>query len=202
MRRACLLILIMVSPATFADVHKYECYPKEEYASSWPVDAIYLHGLFTADSADTNGWRKLEADNRVKLRAMADKLKIKIAIPVAPIGGKNTRNWNSTSLAKIEAMAKQACGGKPLAKPRALIGFSNGGYKARQVANEACGTYSKVLALGAVQSGGSNSCGNLVNHSRHDGGLDPSFINGHLAVLRRNNGATVTPSGTNPPAVR
>lgn len=119
-----------------------------------PVKAIYMHGWFPASGA--GGWySQLEADNRVKLEALAKKMNIRIAIPVAKSvnGANNMRQWDGNSLSTAETAAKSACGGSALAVPRALIGFSSGGYMARNVAL-ACdaktkSSYSAIVMIGA-----------------------------------------------------
>jgi len=200
-----LVLLAILWPAgVHASVQNPQCFPQGPHAQQWPVKAVYLHGLFTASGADTNGFRALEAGNRRKIEELANRLRIRIAVPVAPVGRNRMRNWNTTTLPQIESAAARACGISALDKPRALIGFSNGGYKARQVALLPCAQtqdYLKILAIGAPNNTRDGACrGQLVNRAPHVmPGMD--FFETHLSTLRNPNGAP-TPPETVPPIVR
>jgi len=135
------------------------------------VDAIYLHGHFKADSSGQK-FISLENANRDQLLEMATRLKIRIAIPVSPVVNRSSgnREWNTVSLSDIESLARKACGNAPLAKRRAIIGFSNGGYKARDIAKLSCqaqSAYPVILSIGAPKNTIRGACGNLVTTPPH-----------------------------------
>ena len=177
--------------ATAQSVQQSECLPhltKEN--SKWPVRAIYLHGLFKgAGGPDTYGWRQLEAANRRKLEKMARKLHFRIAVPVAPIlGATRVHQWNTTDLPQIEAAAARACGRK-LSPKRAIIGFSNGGYRARKIGLMPCSklaNYEMILAIGAPSNTRGSSCSSgghkkLINVTPHS--FDERMVLDKLAAL-------------------
>lgn len=171
-----------------ASVQDAQCLPQSSEAQSWPVKAIYMHGLFKGGSGpDENGFRALEANNRQKLEEYAKKLKIRIAVPVAPVNGR-WRNWNSTGLKEVERQAREACGGAPLAEGRALIGFSNGGYTSRRYAMDCSSTrgYSVILSIGAPNNTRTANCSGTqhVNTAPHVM-PDYSYFQRHLSGLGR-----------------
>lgn len=125
-----------------------------------PVKAIYLHGWFQPGGS-SNDFQKLESGNRRQLAELAAKLNIRIAIPLAPnINGKNgNREWPggqgpaaNRSLRSIESESERVCNSK-LAPKRTLIGFSNGGFAARNIAmacdNHMRANYGGVIMMGA-----------------------------------------------------
>jgi hypothetical protein len=171
------ITLALFSPLATAteSVQQAVCYPSNAEAKSWPVKAIYLHGLFKPSGSDTFGFQKLEASNRAKLEKMAKDLHFRIALPVAQkLSSKGFRQWQGTSLKQIEDAATKACGVTKLAPERALIGFSNGGYKVREISALPCSettSYVKILAIGAPDHSHPGKCagGNqLVNKTLHD----------------------------------
>jgi len=134
-----------------------------------PLSGIYLHGWFDSTNTASGFYVDLERSNRAQLQKLSDELGIRIAVPVAKetrtIRSKSgvsrtVRTWNPSQAAgsaakklkAIEAESEKACGAT-LAKPRSLIGFSDGGYLARELALQ-CATktdsYSKVLMIGAA----------------------------------------------------
>lgn len=156
-----------------ADAQQAECLPRDPKAQNWPVKAIYMHGLFSASGPDTNGFRQLEAGNRKKIEELARRYQVRIAVPVAKtIGRHQMRNWNLTDLPQVEQQAREACGGAPLASPRVLIGFSNGGYRVRNFSFQGCDkikAYSRILSLGAPNGTRTGICpdSKLVNRAPH-----------------------------------
>lgn len=124
-----------------------------------PVKAIYMHGWFPPSGSDD--YVALEQGNRAQLEDLARRLNIRIAVPIAEdINDKGYRSWGSHSMTTpasqalkgVEVKAAAACGA-PLAVPRALIGFSNGGYFARRIAFQCDSymrtTYSSIIVTGA-----------------------------------------------------
>ena len=134
-----------------------------------PLSGIYLHGWFDSSNTAKGFYVDLERSNREQLQKLSDELGIRIAVPVAQevrsIRSKSgvsrrVRTWNPSQAAgsaakklkAIEAESEKACGAT-LAKPRSLIGFSDGGYLARELALQCAAkkdTYSKVLMIGAA----------------------------------------------------
>lgn len=148
------------------------CLPDHAAAKSWPVKAIYLHGLMD-EKDNTNELISLEVYNRKKILALAEEFKFRIALPIGPIDAKDgLRKWNHTSFQEIEKLAVKACNTKALAKERYIIGFSNGGYAARRFAQncELTKEYVKILAIGAPKNTRESPCRNgqlLVNTEPH-----------------------------------
>lgn len=168
------------------NVQQAQCYPATEEAKNWPVKAIYLHGLFEPSGAGT-GYQNLEKKNMQQMKELAEKLKIRIALPraqritnytykVKTRGGTTqrtirVRTWTGASLQEIENASRAACGGSQLADGRALIGFSNGGYRARRIAADVCqpnSGYSRIFAIGAPDSAGSVRCSFLTDLNPHE----------------------------------
>jgi predicted esterase len=101
-----------------------------------PVAVIYLHGLFPP-SGSGGFYLDLEASNREQLTKFANDRKIRVAIPLAKSTRNGYRDWLAgksfaATFADIEAQSLKVCGS--LASPRALIGFSEGGYFTRTLA--------------------------------------------------------------------
>ncbi len=150
-------------PSVFRTIQQPVYFPSTPDAKDWPVKVIYLHGLFKP-STDSDFYGTLETDNRDYLEGLARRLQLKIAVPVSTVvssGG--FRMWNGVSLAKIESQASVACG-VPLASTRALIGFSNGGYAARNISYLSCDqtdNYKKVIAIGFPETDG-GSCPEIM----------------------------------------
>lgn len=152
--------LIFSMSAWAVDIQKSQCLgdPND------PVAAIYLHGWFSP-SGQGGEFGGFERANRKQLAELASRLRIRIAVPVAPntahVGGKTVRAWVLGSLSSAEKISKSVCG--ELSSPRTLIGFSNGAYKALSVA-ASCGVtgnhesehiaenYSLIVASGAQPS--------------------------------------------------
>ena len=147
--------------------------------NSWPVGAIYLHGW---DNILANGSND-ELANREYLKRLSieyAKKGLRIALPVAQESkrvrdGRTVLYWSprvsleesslGTRQNSIEGLAKMACSRDgtgddvELSHPRALMGYSNGGYKAiNLVESMGCrggylaGHYTRVIAIGARTS--------------------------------------------------
>lgn len=163
------LLILFISLPAFAirNVQQAECLPN---GVNWPVKAVYLHGLFKAAGGDTNNFRQLEANNRAAVEQIATMLQIRIAVPVSPVvSSLGWRRWQGNSLTKIEQMASAACGA-PLVDGRALIGFSNGGYRVKEIVQQSCSTlskYKRLISIGAPRSNLSG-CGKLDQVVRHE----------------------------------
>lgn len=129
-----------------------------------PVGVIYMHGWFQP-SGDT-GYVNKERTNRANLQELADRLGVRIAVPLSE-RTKGTRygtvrTWSSVktrdgrvlprvSLGQVETLASNACGAR-LAVPRQLIGFSDGAYSVRQFAQTCAAkssVYSAIIMSGA-----------------------------------------------------
>ncbi len=142
-------------------------------ASDLPVQVIYLSGLFPANSDDdSNGYIEIEEANRVYLSSLANKLNIKIAVPLAPLrnfgDGYGTQHaWNLVSLAKIEKAAVDACGSS-LSLHRVLLGFSSGAIRlARMLDEMTCAAFKKYNGIFVIGAQGVNGpqqgkCGRTV----------------------------------------
>lgn len=153
-----------------AEIPKATCIPAGN--SNWPVQAIYLHGWFKAEGAvDDNGFRRLEMNNRKALLDLANTYGIRIAAPLGPdTNSRGMRRWGNSTLAQIETAAKNACGVSSLPEGRMLLGFSNGGFKARDIGMQPCDQlqeYSKILAIGTQQAIRPRCNGKFVNVPPH-----------------------------------
>jgi hypothetical protein len=150
--------------ATCADVQKPVCLPGTAESTDWPVAAIYMHGLF--EDSGVTAFCDLESSNRKKLKEIALKLKVRIAVPVADMRG-TYHNWGTKrtatkeQLPEIEKKAEAACDDE-LMDGRALVAFSNGCYRAtamRESGCEALGEYAKIVTLGCeTAKDGSSTC--------------------------------------------
>lgn len=132
------------------DVQRAECVGPAKA----PVRAIYLHGLFPP-RGDGGFYLDLEASNRDQLAEVAQQLKIRIAIPLAKKIHNGYRDWRAgksvaETFANIERQAKAVCGS--LKTPRAIIGFSEGGYFTRDIAFT-CRTLTKSNYFVMIMSG-------------------------------------------------
>ena len=157
-----------------ADIQQSECLrPKNNPQAK--VGIIYLHGLFPAGKPnDDNRWMvTLEQNNRKKLQELADKLGVTIAVPASKTVSKmGTRRWPvedspENLLKELEATSRAVCG--RLDEPRSILGFSNGGYLARELALRCLArkpTYDLVMMSGAKARNGSKKgrekCARLV----------------------------------------
>lgn len=140
-----------------------QCFPNTAEAKSWPVCIIYLHGLHPAN--DKGSYTIYERQNRPllskALTADLTKRHCRLAAPVAP-AHRSSRgvylDWQKSSLANVEASAKNACGEKnvELAHPRVLLGFSAGGWEAYNLSKGNCkaiADYSQIIGIGLPELG-------------------------------------------------
>lgn len=139
--------LFIGSVAQARDITKSECVGP----AGAPVKAIYMHGLFNDDKS---AWyTPLEEGNRKKLEELAKKMNIRIAIPTAPKSNGGMYRWEGQPLSAVERAAQSGCGGAHLDVPRALIGFSSGGYAARAAAltcdSKLKSSYAAIIMVGA-----------------------------------------------------
>lgn len=192
------------SPAEAAEkanaqsIQKSQCFPSSAESKNWPVAAIYMHGLFPPPGGSA-AYIKYETDARDYLEKLATRHKIRIAVPVSDnvINTKDygtVHSWTGKSLKSIEAEAEKACGAK-LDKPRALIGFSNGGYKATEIANAGCGMnpdYAVIVSIGAPKTKAGN-CGSTkyVKTAEHKFPPDDAenYFDDNLAKVSRASGS-------------
>lgn len=135
------------TPAGSRNIQKSDCLGPP----GAPVKAIYMHGLF--EKRGSTGYTNLESKNRDKLEQLACKLNIRIAVPLSGNPTGQMHAWNTESNIKdVEKKARDACGGS-LDVPRTLIGFSNGGYLARNIAascdDHLKSSYSLIVMIGA-----------------------------------------------------
>ncbi|NQZ01124.1 MAG: hypothetical protein HRT45_10710 [Bdellovibrionales bacterium] len=159
---------------------------------TWPIGAIYLHGwdnILEDGSAD-------ELANRERLKELAKQMarrRLRIALPVSGQtrrvnDGRTVFYWpgqmplqeneGAERNSSIEGLARLACSSNgngddvDLASPRVLMGYSNGAYKAINLAEslncrqgQTAGAYTRIIAIGARES--SNSCGTLRTNAAH-----------------------------------
>jgi hypothetical protein len=167
MKASALAVLLLFSGPLWADcaaVQKPVCLPGTAESGDWPVAAVYMHGLF--EDSGVTAFCGLENANRKKLKEIALKMKIRIAVPVADMRG-SYHNWGTSrtatkeSLPEIEKKASAVCD-DDLMDGRALVAFSNGCYRAtamRSAGCEALGEYAKIVTLGCdTAKDGSSTC--------------------------------------------
>ncbi|MGE4132045.1 MAG: hypothetical protein AB7F86_10445 [Bdellovibrionales bacterium] len=180
-------------------VHQAVCLKPRNNPSA-PVGVIYLHGWFPT-SGSSGYYVDLEKRNRRQLQELADKTGVSIAVPLAqwthPKNG--MRTWSpsqsegsaQTRLKQIEAKSRAACGGSPLAKGRTLVGFSDGGFMAREIGLQCAASsaeYSAIIMSGAAPRSApsrlSSKCAKLVTiRGSDDDSTSP--------CIRRSNGKCV-----------
>ncbi len=150
------------------------CIPEGE--TNWPVKGMYLHGWFTAHGTSMTHSRRTEFENRRYLLDLARRMRIRIAMPVAPrIHSNGNHTWGGVGLAEIESLSRQACDGAPLAPDRSLFGYSSGGFAAKNVGQLPCNqlrNYRRVLAIG-TQNHYPDRCGGIF-HSIYEHVFPPS----------------------------
>lgn len=145
------------SPRVAADpgIPNSTCLPENvPESSSWPVKVIYLHGWFAPSGpSDVAGNRAVEFANRGYLDEFARLYRIRIAVPlglqVEPSNG--MLEWGRADLPQIEQSSLEACHVSELPPGISLIGFSNGGFKARDIGLLPCeglASIFKILAVG------------------------------------------------------
>ena len=166
-------------------VQSPRCFPEGSQYASWKIGAVYLHGWHDPTDAqpDTNGFNQLESNNREALMKYALDHHIKIALPVSPRvnSSRGFRTWAGVSDGDIENASNLACGGVGFAEKKMLIGFSDGGYKARQMA---CSSsfFNSVYAIGSPPTASTAPCNspNLTQINPHvfppQGAAGASFL--------------------------
>lgn len=149
------------------------CLPEHVPGSDgWPVAAIYLHGWFPPTGpSDVRGSRALEIANRAALAELARRHRIRIAAPLATaVNGDGMLQWGDADLSQIERSAMQACRITRLPRGLTVIGFSNGGYKARDLGQLPCeqlDRYARILAIGTQESFPARCNGKFRNIPEH-----------------------------------
>jgi hypothetical protein len=150
------------------------CLPENAPESNdWPVMAIYLHGWFAAAGPnDTFGNRGGEFANRDHLAALARLYHIRIAAPLGTqiLPSNGMLQWGKADLQQIEQASMAACHVSALPTGLSLIGFSSGGFKARDIALlpcEALARYNTILAVGTQTRLASRCDGKFRNIPEH-----------------------------------
>jgi hypothetical protein len=150
------------------------CLPENAPESSgWPVMAIYLHGWFAAAGpSDTYGNRGGEFANRNSLAALARQYHIRIAAPLGTqiLPSNGMLQWGKADLRQIEQASMAACHVSALPSGLSLIGFSSGGFKARDIGLlpcEALARYNAILAVGTQTRIASRCDGKFRNIPEH-----------------------------------
>ena len=198
MNRVFLLLIMVVSASAVhagVDIQHAACLGKPDA----PIGAIYLHGMFPNSNKvpDPNGFKNLEARNLTELEALAEKMGIRIAVPIAPFVKQTVatkkkkhskkqppllgvRYWTSSkvpghptaTLQQILKASSAACGGEPIKKPIGLIGFSNGANMARILCNQ----QNDFFAVGAI---GYNNDDEVKT--------DPTVCHGRILEIKEHN---------------
>ena len=150
------------------------CLPENAPESSdWPVEAIYLHGWFAAlGPNDTYGNRAGEFANRDYLDALARRYRIRIAAPLGTqiLPSNGMLQWGRADRQQIEQSSMAACHVSALPTGISLIGFSSGGFKARDIGLLPCeelARYNAILAVGTQTRLASRCEGKFRNIPEH-----------------------------------
>ena len=168
------------------------CLPEHVPGSDgWPVAAIYLHGWFPPSGpVDVRGSRALEIANRAALSELARRHRIRIAAPLArQVNAGGMLQWGDAELPEIERSAMQACRITRLPGRLTVIGFSNGGYKARDLGLLPCeqlDRYARILAIGTQESFPPRCNGKFRNIPEHR--FPPDDLAGLLGLPSRPGG--------------
>jgi hypothetical protein len=150
------------------------CLPENVPESSgWPVKGIYLHGWFAPTGpVDIANNRAVEFANRDHLDAFGRQYHIRIAAPlgqqVLPSNG--MLQWGKAGLQQIEQAGMAACHVSTLPDGLFLIGFSSGGFKARDIGLLPCeelARYGAILAVGTQTRIASRCDGKFRNVPEH-----------------------------------
>jgi hypothetical protein len=150
------------------------CLPENAPESSgWPVKVIYLHGWFAPiGPTDIANNRAVEFANRDHLAALARQYHIRIAAPLGTqiLPSNGMLQWGKADLPQIEQASMAACHVSALPTGLALIGFSSGGFKARDIGLlpcEALARYTLILAVGTQTRLASRCDGKFQNIPEH-----------------------------------
>jgi hypothetical protein len=142
-------------------------------SSGWPVKVIYLHGWFAPTGpTDIANNRAVELANRDHLAALARQYHIRIAAPLGTqvLASNGMLQWGKTGLQQIEQLGKAACHVAALPTGLSLIGFSSGGFKARDIGLLPCdqlARYDAILAVGTQTRLASRCDGKFRNIPEH-----------------------------------
>ena len=173
---ALLLMAAWGSAAAAADpaIPQTTCLPENAPESSdWPVKVIYLHGWFAPTGpTDIANNRAVEFANRDHLAALARQYHIRIAAPLGTqiLPSNGMLQWGKADLRQIEQASMAACHVSALPTGLSLIGFSSGGFKARDIALlpcEALARYNAILAVGTQTPIASRCHGKFRNIPEH-----------------------------------
>ena len=164
-----------ISPAAAGPaIPQGTCLPEDTPESrDWPIKVIYLHGWFAAAGpTDTYGNRAGELANRDHLAALARRYHIRIAAPLGTqiLPSNGMLQWGRADLQQIEQASMAACHVSVLPTGLALIGFSSGGFKARDIGLLPCGKlarYNAILAVGTQTRLASRCDGKFQNIPEH-----------------------------------
>jgi len=150
------------------------CLPESTPESrDWPVKIIYLHGWFAAAGpTDTYGNRVGEFANRDHLAVLARQYHIRIAAPLGTqiLPSNGMLQWGKADLQQIEQLSMAACHVSALPAGLSLVGFSSGGFKARDIGLlpcEALARYDAILAVGTQTRLASRCDGKFRNIPEH-----------------------------------
>ncbi len=179
-----LVLILFLNHAHAQNVQQAACI-RPSHNPKAEVGAIYLHGWFQFGGSSDH--IALERNNRAQLQQLANTTGMTIAVPLADgNNGQGERSWNpdqrpgsaAVALQRIEAKASAACGGARLAVPRKIIGFSDGGYMAREIGLQCAAKkpqYSVVMMAGArARNGSSANRGNCAKFLAIRGASDNS----------------------------
>jgi len=142
-------------------------------SSSWPVKIIYLHGWFApVGPTDIANNRAVELANRDNLTVLARQYHIRIAAPLGTqvLASNGMLQWGKSDLQQIEQLSMAACHVSALPDGRSLVGFSSGGFKARDIGLlpcEALAPYDAILAVGTQTRIASRCDGKFRNIPEH-----------------------------------
>ena len=173
---ALLLMGAWESAAAAADpaIPQSACLPENAPDSSgWPVKVIYLHGWFAPTGpTDIANNRAVEFANRDYLAAFARQYHIRIAAPLGTqvLASNGMLQWGKADLQQIEQLGMAACHVSALPTGLSLIGFSSGGFKARDIGLlpcEALARYDAILAVGTQTRLASRCDGKFRNIPEH-----------------------------------
>jgi hypothetical protein len=150
------------------------CLPENAPESSgWPVKIIYLHGWFApVGPTDIANNRAVEFANRDQLAALARQYRIRIAAPLGTqvLASNGMLQWGKADLQQIEQASMAACHVSALPDGLSLVGFSSGGFKARDIGLlpcEALARYDAILAVGTQTRLASRCDGKFRNIPEH-----------------------------------
>lgn len=144
------------------------CLPQdEESATSWPVCAVYLHGLFGSSPYSESLY---EVPFRSRLAEVARRRKCRIAVPIGNLNPQGRWNWNGFDMPEILLRAQDSCPGNPFVSAPDMIGFSNGANFLRRQGCRTLAEFTQVTLIGPTGESGNaevRKCGNVLIHQEH-----------------------------------